>query len=163
MQDPPKPNPYLNTRDTQNPPMPLPTQFLATVRGPHHRRAHSEVSFRIPDDLDLGSDPCDNGLSGSFEDFGSEDDLLSTYMDIEKFGSKLDEDRPSDYRPDNAAAECGGRHRYSNSLDGSSSSMLESVDAKKAMAPEKLAELWNLDPRRAKRLVHFILHICFLR
>lgn len=158
MQDPPKTNAHLHTRASQNPQMTLPLQFQDTVRGPHHRRAHSEVSFRIPDDLDLVSDPFENGPSGSFEDFGSEDDLLSTYMDIEKLGSKLDEYRPSDPRHDNAAAGGLGRHRYSNSVDGSSSSMLESIEAKKAMAPEKLAELWNLDPKRAKRLVLFKLH-----
>nr|GEU97779.1 transcription factor RF2b [Tanacetum cinerariifolium] len=47
------------------------------------------------------------------------------------------------------------RHRHSNSVDGSSSNlfMSESIEAKKAMAPEKLAELWTLDPKRAKRIL----------
>ncbi|GAV62498.1 bZIP_1 domain-containing protein [Cephalotus follicularis] len=147
MQDPP-----------QKPPQPTSTPTTTTTsfvnRGSYHRRAHSEVQFRIPDDLDLGSDQFDVP-SGSFED-----DIFSTYMDIEKIGSKADPVGPSDPKPDNAGSGSGSgegeknvrpRHRYSNSLDGSS--ILDSIDAKKAMAPEKLAELWNLDPKRAKRII----------
>lgn len=117
-------------------------------RGSHHRRTQSEVQFRMPEDLDLLGDPFD-GPSESFE----EDDLFA-YMDIEKFGSKS---------PDGSAAlkihNGGGggeasarpRHRHSNSMD--SSSLLETIDAKKAMAPDKLAELWSIDPKRAKRIL----------
>ncbi|KAL9675588.1 hypothetical protein QQ045_003790 [Rhodiola kirilowii] len=123
-------------------------------RGAHHRRAHSEVSFRIPDDLDLISDPFD-APSGSFEELGSEDDLFCTYMDIEKFGSKIEDGGPSNV----AVEEQEGyedtkimrQHRYSNSIDGSS--MMDSIEAKKAMAPDKLAELWTVDPKRAKRIL----------
>ncbi|KAE8682261.1 Transcription factor RF2b [Hibiscus syriacus] len=43
------------------------------------------------------------------------------------------------------------RHRYSNSVDGCS--IMETIEAKKAMAPEKLAELWTIDPKRAKRII----------
>ncbi|KAI3427815.1 BZIP domain-containing protein [Psidium guajava] len=156
MQDPP-PNP------NHNPHIPSPhnaraTPPLAAPRGGHHRRAHSEVNFRIPEDLDLGPDPFDNGPSGSFEDFGSEDDLLSTYMDIEKFGSNLEDGQgPSDPKLEDASGGDMGeksarpRHRYSNSVD--SSSILESIEAKKAMAPDKLAQLWTIDPKRAKRIL----------
>ena len=42
------------------------------------------------------------------------------------------------------------RHRHSLSVDGGSST-LESIEAKKAMARDKLAELWVVDPKRAKR------------
>lgn len=31
----------------------------------------------------------------------------------------------------------------------------EIMDAKKAMPPEKLSELWNIDPKRAKRFFFF--------
>ncbi|KVI10007.1 hypothetical protein Ccrd_011594 [Cynara cardunculus var. scolymus] len=41
----------------------------------HNRRAHSEVNFRLPDDLDLASDPYD-APSGSFEEMSSEEDLF---------------------------------------------------------------------------------------
>ncbi|KAI9157676.1 hypothetical protein LWI29_000181 [Acer saccharum] len=130
--------------EKQDPPNPNPP-----ARGPHHRRAQSEVQYRIPDDLDLVSDPLFDGLGGS------EDDLFCSYMDIEKIGSRppAGEDEP---RSDNANAGGGARsrHRYSNSVDGSSSSsMLVSIEAKKAMDPDKLAELWTLDPKRAKRIL----------
>ncbi|KAF3566666.1 hypothetical protein DY000_02018550 [Brassica cretica] len=41
------------------------------------------------------------------------------------------------------------RHGYNISFDGSSN--LESIEAKKAMALDKVAELWVVDPKRAKR------------
>ena len=50
-----------------------------------------------------------------------------------------------------------GRHRHSSSVDGSSTMTSstgvfgEIMDAKKAMPPDKLAELWSIDPKRAKR------------
>ncbi|KAK3407738.1 hypothetical protein EUGRSUZ_J00119 [Eucalyptus grandis] len=141
--NPPNPNPQIPA--PRNPAMP---QF-------HHRRARSEVGFRMPDD----GDPFDNAASGSFEDLGSEDDLLSTYMDMDKIGDKLDGGPGSGPRLDNADVVGGGggekggrpRHRYSNSADGSS--VLEGIEAKKAMAPDKLAELWAVDPKRAKRIL----------
>lgn len=130
------------------------------IRNSGHRRAHSEVNFRIPDDLDLGPDSFKNASGSSFDELGSEDDLFCTYMDIEKLGSRPDE-RPSALPSDNAGHGGEGegeknvrpRHRYSNSVDGSS--FLESIVAKKAMAPDKLAELWTVDPKRAKRYQKF--------
>lgn len=145
----------------------------------HHRRALSEVSYRLPDDMmDLSpSDPFNGGSStASLEEIGSEDDLFSTYIDVEKLGSSTngagrgngsdqsgygngtnghhdseksprDEERP--------------RHRHSSSVDGSSSTNMfgEIMEAKKAMPPDKLAELWNIDPKRAKR--SFIIFLQF--
>lgn len=143
--------------EKQDPPNLSPNPNPPT-RGPHHRRAQSEVQYRIPDDLDLVSDPLFDSIGGS------EDDIFCSYMDIEKIGSKppAEEDDP---KPENAnaatAAGSGGaasrpRHRYSNSVDGStSSSMLVAIEAKKAMDPDKLAELWTVDPKRAKRLDFF--------
>ncbi|XP_061999763.1 transcription factor RF2b [Rosa rugosa] len=166
MQDPANPKPDPNPAASQDSSrLPMTTSFQdptpsLTLRGSYHRRAQSEVHFRIPDDLDLLQDPFD-GPSASFEELGSEDDLFCTYMDIEKLGSKL-EDGSSGPKPENAAgstsqAEAGSgegssarpRHRHSSSMDGS----LESIEAKKAMAPEKLAELWAVDPKRAKRIL----------
>lgn len=129
-------------------------------RGAHHRRAHSEMHFRLPDDLDLVSDTF-NGSAASFDEIGSEDDIFCTYMDIEKLGSGSAD--AGDCRIENAvggfaADVCEGeknvrpRHRHSNSVD-SSSLMGEGIEAKKAMAPDKLAELWTLDPKRAKRIL----------
>ncbi|KAH8491692.1 hypothetical protein H0E87_023714 [Populus deltoides] len=124
-----------------------------------HRRAHSDVPFRVKDDLDLVPD-----------ELVSEEDLFCSYMDMEKLGSRPQEG-PSGLKQDNSGHEsasggCGGvqdveeeqekayvrpRHKHSNSVDGSS--LMESIDSKKAMAPEKLAELWALDPKRAKRIM----------
>ena len=50
------------------------------------------------------------------------------------------------------------RHRHSNSMDGSSTASFEADSAmgaleamKKSMAPDRLAELALIDPKRAKR------------
>uniref|UniRef100_A0A1J3K7A2 Transcription factor RF2b n=1 Tax=Noccaea caerulescens TaxID=107243 RepID=A0A1J3K7A2_NOCCA len=150
-----------NAKSNQCPPLANPTPTPGPFRGPYHRRAHSEVQFRLPEDLDL-SEPF-----GGFDELGSEDDLFCSYMDIEKLGSASgsasDSAGPSAPRSDNPfSAENGGvgrdeagnsrpRHRHSLSVDGSST--LESIEAKKAMAPDKLAELWVVDPKRAKRII----------
>ncbi|KAJ8543552.1 hypothetical protein K7X08_006075 [Anisodus acutangulus] len=50
----------------------------------------------------------------------------------------------------------GPRHRHSNSMDGSfdtSSFESDSLSVKKAMAPDRLAELSLIDPKRAKRIL----------
>ncbi|KAF5795064.1 putative transcription factor bZIP family [Helianthus annuus] len=162
MQDPSN----LNSKPSNTTPFPF--------KPSHHRRAQSEVNFRLPEDLDLASDPLD-APSGSFEDIGSEEDLFSTYMNIEKIGSIVNHANGvvDGGRISNAVGEGGGsddnygggggvvdgekistkpRHRYSNSVD-SSSCFGEIIEAKKAMAPDKLAELWTVDPKRAKRIL----------
>ncbi|KAI3517501.1 hypothetical protein L1887_16716 [Cichorium endivia] len=160
MQDPSSPNPVP------------PNAAIFPFRPSHHRRAHSEVNFRLPEDLDLVSDSFD-APSGSFEEIGSEDDLFSTYMDMEKLGSSLkdgsgvlDSGRITNVVGEGGASDdnsggAGGdgeksstrpRHRHSNSVDGANF-FRESIEAKKAMAPDKLAELWTVDPKRAKRIL----------
>nr|GMC96628.1 transcription factor RF2b [Ipomoea batatas] len=151
MQDPSNPKPTTN----QTP------QFPSALWPPHHRRAHSEVNFRLPEDLDLASDPFDAAPAGSFEEIGSEDDLFSTFMDIEKLGAgSMSAAAGIDNAGAGVAADDGGmasnrpRHRHSNSVDSSSLLLSESaIEAKKALAPEKLAELWTIDPKRAKRIL----------
>ncbi|XP_052187988.1 transcription factor RF2b-like [Diospyros lotus] len=165
MQDPSNSNPNSASQSIPK----LPTASFGNpsgvFRAAHHRRAHSEVNFRLPDDLDLVSDPFD-GPPGSFDEIGSEDDLFCTYMDVEKLGSSSADG--GDCRIDNAGgsgieggvAADGGegektlrpRHRHSNSVDGSVL-LGETIEAKKAMAPDKLAELWTIDPKRAKRIL----------
>ncbi|WOL16628.1 transcription factor RF2b-like [Canna indica] len=143
---------------------------------PHHRRGHSELASRISEDLHLGphADPA------------SEDDVFRAYLDVEKFGSGMEdaaapasEDAaPLDTR-DQMAVGCSSRngearsegnavdgaaaaasrpkHRHSSSVDVLSSKgegvFGEVMEAKKAMPPEKLAELAVLDPKRAKRIL----------
>ncbi|XLS96367.1 hypothetical protein HN51_039102, partial [Arachis hypogaea] len=57
----------------------------------------------------------------------------------------------------NGSAGAGGarpRHRHSNSVDGSTIGVFgEIMEAKKAMPPDKLVELWTIDPKRAKRIL----------
>ncbi|XP_076903712.1 bZIP transcription factor 18-like [Bidens hawaiensis] len=153
MQDPSNPNP--------NPMATAPFPF----RSSHgHRRAHSEVNYRLPDDLDLVSDTFD-APSGSFEELGSEDDLFCTYMDMDKLGrianAGADNNNNNNNNSNNDINENdnGGeksnvrpRHRHSNSVD-SPGIFGETIEAKKAMAPDKLAELWTIDPKRAKRIL----------
>ncbi|KAL4574967.1 hypothetical protein LXL04_021807 [Taraxacum kok-saghyz] len=162
-------------QDPSNPNSNLPNPATFPFRPSHHRRAHSEVNFRLPEDLDLASESFD-APSGSFEEIGSEDDLFSTYLDMEKLGSSLkdgggvtgglDTGRISNAVGEGGASDDGyggvdgekssmrprHGHRHSNSVDGSSF-FRESIEAKKAMAPDKLAELWTVDPKRAKRIL----------
>ncbi|CAH8371464.1 unnamed protein product [Eruca vesicaria subsp. sativa] len=138
-----------DTKPNQCPPLSTPAPSSTPFRGPYHRRAHSEIQFRLPEDLDL-SEPF-----GGFDELGSEDDLFCSYMDIEKLGSGSDSAGPSGPKSENPFSEAENsrpRHRHSLSVDGGSSS-LESIEAKKAMAPDKLAELWVVDPKRAKRII----------
>ncbi|XP_015941359.1 bZIP transcription factor 18-like [Arachis duranensis] len=57
----------------------------------------------------------------------------------------------------NGSAGAGGarpRHLHSNSVDGSTTGVFgEIMEAKKAMPPDKLAKLWTIDPKRAKRIL----------
>ncbi|CAI0431414.1 unnamed protein product [Linum tenue] len=132
-----------------------------------HRRAISEVQFCIPQDLDLALIVDDPASATSFDDLGSEDDLFYTYMDkgsLDATHGSLTFDRKTENGENlNSYSSSGGleagnktsclkgKHRQSNSIDGSS--IVESIEAKKAMAPDKLAELWNVDPKRAKRII----------
>ncbi|KAI5321529.1 PREDICTED: mRNAion factor [Prunus dulcis] len=154
----------------------------AAEAGPHHhnshRRAHSEVSFRLPQDMmDLSAPDQSKGGSStaSLDEMGSEEDLFSTYIDLDKLGGCNCSDQsgggnngpnggPDDGSGEPNVNDGGGegeekrssRHRHSCSVDGSSTStgvFGEVMEAKKAMPPDKLAELWNLDPKRAKRIL----------
>ncbi|XP_028778873.1 bZIP transcription factor 18 [Neltuma alba] len=143
-----------------------PPPHSSSSRGPFHRRAQSEGQFRLPDHFDL--EPCFfDGPSFAFEDLAaSEEDLLSAYMDLDKSGSQLNcalaDPKPGTSDTNNANGGSVGtsgdgdkparpRHRHSNSADGTF--VLEAIDYKKAMAPDKLAELWIVDPKRAKRIL----------
>ncbi|XP_022975012.1 transcription factor VIP1-like [Cucurbita maxima] len=165
-------------------------------RGSHHRRSHSDTSFRFPNldellffdpsELDLSmlsspSSPPSCGaamvvdssdskfsddavrpkpepiVSGSFgghlrslsvdSDFLQNLDLGGDSGEIDSLATKTP---VSEHRP--------VRHRHSLSMDGSSSSLeanssLAIDGVKKAMDPERLAELALIDPKRAKRIL----------
>ncbi|KAE8709838.1 Transcription factor VIP1 [Hibiscus syriacus] len=167
-------------------------------RGVHHRRAHSDTTFRFddlllfdPSDLDLSSldlpastsnptpppfipvptdssdDSSSNGQpsrssrsnprrisshvrslsfdSDFFDGFGLTEPANSGGAGDEKFGGK------------GGAGEKRAHHRHSNSMDGTDSFKIESLmavdGAKKAIAPDRLAELALIDPKRAKRIL----------
>uniref|UniRef100_A0A0E0QCT1 BZIP domain-containing protein n=1 Tax=Oryza rufipogon TaxID=4529 RepID=A0A0E0QCT1_ORYRU len=76
---------------------------------PHHRRARSEVAFRFPDDLGLGG----GADGGGFDEIGSEDDLFSTFMDMEKIAG-ADRDRAAE----TSSPPRPTKHRHSASFDG---------------------------------------------
>ncbi|OIW15297.1 hypothetical protein TanjilG_10737 [Lupinus angustifolius] len=124
----------------------------------HHRRSQSELHFRIPDDFDLELDPFDSpSLHFQHPDQPSNHDLLSAYIDSDNSGSNVQPPKPEETGDGtgNASSSKTGRagHRRSNSDDGSLSSLMEGIEAKKAMSPDKLAELWTVDPKRAKRIL----------
>ncbi|KAL6902038.1 hypothetical protein ACP4OV_004914 [Aristida adscensionis] len=146
----------------------FPPPAAAPARGAHHRRARSEVAFRLPDDLGLAG----AGDGDGFDEIGSEDDLFSTFMDIEKIssagpaaaaGAGSDRDRAAE-----SSSPPRPKHRHSSSVDGSglffspgcggagkdaAASLAEVMEAKKAMSPDQLAELAAIDPKRAKRIL----------
>ena len=83
----------------------------AAARGVHHRRARSEVAFRLPDDLGLSGGGGPDG--DAFDEIGSEDDLFSTFMDIEKISSSGPSNRDCD-----RAAETSSPPRQLSSAPG---------------------------------------------
>ncbi|XP_010062128.2 transcription factor VIP1 [Eucalyptus grandis] len=171
----------------------------------HHRRAHSDTTFRLDDfllfdasDLDLSgldlpsssaaTTPTPSRGGGAVPGAASAAAATSMAVDSEDSSSKpsppinhfrslsVDSDffdglsltgagggAGGDERfgakSASAASERRAFHRHSNSMDGSSSasfeldSLMMSDAAKKAMAPDRLAELALIDPKRAKRIL----------
>ncbi|MFS7965699.1 hypothetical protein Hanom_Chr09g00765291 [Helianthus anomalus] len=128
-------------------------------RPPHHRRTQSET----------------------FLPFADEDILLDDVVADFNFASidlpTLSGDPPAPTSTENsserepagrksvgyAAGDGGSRHWHSNSMVGSAATSFEGdsvlilVDnSKKALAPDKLAELSLIDPKRAKRFMLFV-------
>uniref|UniRef100_A0A0A0KBC6 BZIP domain-containing protein n=1 Tax=Cucumis sativus TaxID=3659 RepID=A0A0A0KBC6_CUCSA len=170
----------------------------APHRSYHHRRSHSDTSFRFAnfDDLLLFDSP-DIDLSSALPSPSPSPSPTPSgaRMAVDSFNSKSPEDasttKPraangnsasffnSHYRSlsmdsdffeglgmagDGSDGEILGgrvtagekkiaRHRHSNSMDGSLTSSFEVDSSKKAMAPDKLAELALMDPKRAKRIL----------
>ncbi|KAJ8755366.1 hypothetical protein K2173_019164 [Erythroxylum novogranatense] len=146
-----------------------------------HRRAHSEI-LTLPDDLSFDSDlGVVGGADGPSLSDETEEDLLSMYLDMDKYNSSsatsaaqvAEQSAPvgvsPGLAPTSVTGEVGGpserprvRHQHSQSMDGSTTikpEMLMSgpeevspADSKKAMSAAKLAELALIDPKRAKRI-----------
>lgn len=116
----------------------------------------------------MTTDPIGGGgggsSTGSLEEIGFEDDLFSTYINVDKLtggngdvgnngngngGGGNSTDQKAVTTSSSKGRQNNG-HRHSNSMDGGYAQIME---AKKAMPPDKLAELWNIDPKRAKRIL----------
>ncbi|MED6226050.1 hypothetical protein PIB30_117676 [Stylosanthes scabra] len=117
----------------------------------HHRRTQSELHFRIPDEFDLDLD-VDVDFDVDFKNpLPNNEPLIPPGSD-----NQLPPLSPASATVppivDTSKTTVRPGHRRSNSADGPSSfSLLEGIEAKKAMSPDKLAELWTVDPKRAKR------------
>ncbi|KEH25832.1 putative transcription factor bZIP family [Medicago truncatula] len=149
------------------PPVIIDLETMPPSRGTHHRRSHSDTTFRFAANFDdlLTFDPSDFDISNlpllspdavpmdSDESIGKSASegrhLRSLSVDSEFFdglgfggeGEKVEERKVS-------------RHRYSSSMDGSEMGLFEVGDGvKKSMPAEKLAELALIDPKRAKRIL----------
>lgn len=163
----PLPLPSIPTTTTTTTTAPIYGNPTTPFRGSHHRRSQSDFAFRtVPDDFDITVDPFAAARETSLE----EDDLFSTYMDMDKIGFKI-EDCESEERIESGDGAAAGkseinrsvraRHRHCNSMDGSMMGkgrdgvFGELIEAKKAMPPDKLAELAAIDPKKAKRCVVF--------
>lgn len=150
------------------------------TRGARHRRAQSETFFRFPsfdddmllDDVVSGfsldvqaptlmqpANSPDSSSTGPALSAGPSNDPkpLAHYRSLSVDADFFDGlDFGAVPTPENKMMGSEPRHRHSNSMDGSfdtSSFESESVSVKKAMAPDKLAELSLIDPKRAKRIL----------
>ncbi|TMW94869.1 hypothetical protein EJD97_009679 [Solanum chilense] len=149
------------------------------TRGARHRRAQSETFFRFPsfdDDMlldDVVSDfsldvqaptlmqPAnspDSSSTGPALSAGPSDNPkpLAHYRSLSVDADFFDGLDFGGVPTDKKLMGSEPRHRHSNSMDGSFDTSLfesESISVKKAMAPDRLAELSLIDPKRAKRIL----------
>ncbi|KAJ8426151.1 hypothetical protein Cgig2_032842 [Carnegiea gigantea] len=137
------------------------------------RRVHSEYTFRFAEEVNLIADVGSPATSGSLErgpgGKDEDDDLFASYMDLEKIESAdiadhsfprgNDEDQNDEDKNNlNLLRRCRSAGDMCGSLiDNGNSNNKKAQDGacevKKAMSPDKLAELWILDPKRAKRIL----------
>ncbi|BAU02092.1 Transcription factor VIP1 Protein sulfate UTILIZATION EFFICIENCY 3 VirE2-interacting protein [Vigna angularis] len=180
----------MDPKFTGKPPLTVDLERMPE-RGSHHRRSHSDTSFRFAanfddlllfdaSDLDISTLPSplplpSPGASGAVPIAVDSDEsggrprpsgapagghlrslsVGSDFFDGIGFGGG--EERGGGGR--GGGERRVGHHRHSNSMDGSSTTSFEADSAmmidgvKKAMAPDKLAELALIDPKRAKRIL----------
>lgn len=150
-------------------------------RGGHHRRAQSETFFRFDEDILLDDVVADfNFASIDLPSLSGDAPVPTTTGDSsERESSDVNAGKStarktsnhlrslsvgSDFFDEFVASEPSGGgyhrgHRHSNSMDGSGSAATsfegDSVldNSKKALAPDRLAELSLIDPKRAKRIL----------
>lgn len=189
----------VSMQETLSPPCPSNSSGLARVqqqfssdvnqmpdappRRGAHRRAQSEIAYRLPDELllerdvsadipelpddiseDVFSDYLETDLTGGIgAGCGTVNVRHSRSLSIDGVLGEFTDGRTgvggvrSSRGPSDAPRP---RHFHSNSMDGSTSLKqellacdLDSLETKKAMAADKLAELALVDPKRAKRIL----------
>ena len=130
-----------------------------------HRRAQSEI-LTLPDDLSFDSDLGVVGAAADGPSFSddTDEDLLSMYLDMDKFNSSEASSSQMCEPSEPAWNERPRvRHQHSQSMDGTTSIKPEMLmsgsneDAKKALSAAKLSELALIDPKRAKRYILLLL------
>ena len=128
-----------------------------------HRRAQSEI-LTLPDDLSFDSDLGVVGAAADGPSFSddTDEDLLSMYLDMDKFNSSEASSSQMCEPSEPAWNERPRvRHQHSQSMDGTTSIKPEMLmsgsneDAKKALSAAKLSELALIDPKRAKRYYYY--------
>lgn len=196
----------METKLARNPP-PAATDMVidqmpdTPQRGSHHRRAHSDTSFRFPNfedlllfdpsDLDLSAlpsptpspSPAGRGVPAPVDSSKSSDEssgpnprarskpssssgpishfrslsVDSDFFDGLGFSADAGKEAVGEKRP--------GHHGHSNSIDGfeAESALLGIDGVKKAMGPDRLAELALIDPKRAKRFDSFFFFLSLLQ
>lgn len=147
-----------------------------------HRRAHSEVPFRLPDDVCFEHSEAALFETPSVSDEAC-DDLFSMYIDVDQLnsGGETLASVNGSVPASDSRSSLSPHHMRSVSMDGvsahsdfgnsthtmPSSKQLspsletikqeypthESIEVKKAMAANKLAELALIDPKRVKRIL----------
>ncbi|KAG7653343.1 Basic-leucine zipper domain [Arabidopsis suecica] len=144
--------------EKSDPPPPKPATIIPSDPIPSssfHRRSRSDDMSMF-----MFMDPLSSGAPPSSDDLPSDDDLFSSFIDVDSLTSdpnpfpnpSLSSNSVSGANPPPPSSR--PRHRHSNSVDaGCAMYAGEIMDAKKAMPPEKLSELWNIDPKRAKRIL----------
>jgi hypothetical protein len=155
-------------------------------RGSHHRRSHSDTTFRFaanfddlllfdPSDFDISNLPLPSPVSDAVPMTVDSDESNGKSTSAARHLRSLSVD--SEFFDGLGFGGGGGgekieerkvnRHRHSNSMDGSSTtsfdveenSMVMIDGVKKSMPPEKLAELALIDPKRAKRFIIILIII----
>ncbi|KAI4974500.1 hypothetical protein ZWY2020_047780 [Hordeum vulgare] len=115
------------------------------------------MPFRFPDADRRGG-------GGGFDEIGSEGDLFSTFMGMDKIAG-VARDRAAEM---SSSPPCPTKHRHSACFDGFAMScggpggqqdggggrglFADVLDAKKAISSEQLSKLASVDPKRAKRV-----------
>ncbi|KAF3496010.1 hypothetical protein DY000_02052011 [Brassica cretica] len=144
------PNSKIN--NPMDKPDPPPNPNADPVPSSFHRRSRSDDMSMF-----MFTDPLSSAAPPSSDDLPSDDDLFSSFIDVDSLSSNpnppISFPDPSPAVPPSSSSR--PRHRHSNSVDAGCAMYAgdEIMDAKKAMPPEKLSELWSIDPKRAKRIL----------